>query len=533
LNKNPNENVSDTTSGPIYRPVVLIILDGWGVAPAWGGNAISLANTPFYNYLITNYPNTLLRASGYFVGLPDDEMGNSEVGHLNLGAGRVVPQDSTIINNTIQNNSFFNNPEIKKVMDYTKEQNSRLHLVGLLSDAGVHAQIEHIFALLEFAKREKVEKVFLHLFTDGRDTDSTHALVLISRLEKKIAEIGVGEVVSIVGRYYAMDRDNHWDRIQKAYLLLTQGQGINSTNPLSAISYAYSLGYTDEFIPPLVINNKNSQPKATIQSGDAVIFFNFRADRARELTQAFLAERFEGFKRPKERIKSIYFLTMIPYGGELEAGLTIHNAFGSPHLPHDLAELVSTSGHRQFHLAETEKYAHVTYFFNGGQEEPYAGEDRKMVPSPQVATYDLKPEMSANLVSYELIKALKSDKYNFILTNYANPDMVGHTGNLEAAVRACEVIDQNLAQVIPEALQKNYQIIVTADHGNIEQMVNPRTGLADTQHTTNPVPIIFINNELRSKKIPFKANMVLGNVAPSILKIINLAKPAEMIEPLF
>ena len=504
------------------KPFVLAILDGWGQSPAWGGNAITMAQTPNMDRCWAKFPHTTLKASGGAVGLPGHEMGNSEVGHLNLGAGRVIWQDISRISKTIKSGSFFKNKVLKKTCQFVLDKNSSLHIVGLASDGGVHSHINHLTALLELAKKEKVKSVFVHVLCDGRDTDPSAALSYVSKLKEKMKVLGVGRIATVSGRYYAMDRDKRWDRTEKVYNAMVLGEGPTAKDALSCISHSYAEGKTDEFITPTVIIS-NNKPIAKIKNNDAVIFFNFRADRMRQLTHAFADKKFRNFKR-RALPKNLNLVTMVPYEYEIEIPVKV--IFPIPKkIKNVLTEIISDHNLKQLHIAETEKYAHVTYFFNGGREKPFPGEDRILVPSPRVATYDLKPEMSADGVYKKLIANLT--KYDFIVVNFANPDMVGHTGNMKAAIRAVETVDRYIGQIAEEIKKQKGLMIITADHGNVEKMIDPVTGERDTEHSTSEVPFIIIDGERSFRNLhPGK----LANVAPTILDIMGIEKPAEMDE---
>lgn len=514
----------------IPKPIVLLILDGWGSAPAWGGNAISVAGTPVFDNLWKNYPHATLCASGECVGLPGHERGNSEVGHLNLGCGRAIKQDSSRITDSINDGSFFKNSVLIGAIEHAKKYESNLHLMGLVSDGGIHSLTSHLYALLELCKKLNFNHnhVFIHAFTDGRDSEQMSSLSTISHVLEKCKSLGIGQFASIVGRYFAMDRDDHWERTASVYHAIAEGAGVENSSILGAISSSYNQGVTDEYIKATVIK-KNNKPIATVKNNDSMIFFNFRSDRARQITQAFMSENMQRFKRgPK--IKNLYFVTMIPYGFESELKLDIKSAFMQEEILSPLATVLSNNNLRQYHSAETEKYAHVTYFFNGGIEAPFKGEDRLLVHSPRVATYDLKPEMSIKEVNNNAIQNIKSKKYDFILINFANPDMVGHTGNFKAALIACRIVDEELGKIIKSTLDANGIIIVTADHGNIEQMVNPVTGEPDTEHTRNPVPFILVGNKSSYiSKINLRNGGFLADVAPSVLEFLNINKPKEML----
>ncbi len=502
------------------QPVILIILDGWGIAPPSQGNAVTLAKVPVFNKLTSLYPTMTLQASGEAVGLPWGEMGNSEVGHLNLGAGKIVWQNLPRISRAIKDGSFFNNQVFLKAIEHAKKNQSNLHLIGLISNGAVHSSLEHLYALLEMAAKNKFKNVFIHAILDGRDTPQDSGRVFINELLNKIKKIGVGQIASLSGRFYAMDRDNHWERVEKSYLVMTQGSTEQKfTNPLQAIESSYkNKVYDEEFLP--VVITQNNQSIGQIKDNDATIFFNFRSDRARELTKAFVAKGFKGFKR--EKIKNLFFATMTEY----EKDLPVEIAFPPEKIESPLAKIISDQGFKQFHTAETEKYAHVTFFFNGGCEQAYPGEKRALVPSPRISSYDQKPEMSAPKVAEQVIKALNSDKYQFIIVNFANPDMVGHTGNLKASIKALEVIDELLGQIVDLTLKKDWVSVLVADHGNVEEMINMETGEIDTKHSTYPVPFILINKKLKNKKL--KKDGVLGDIAPTILELLGEKKPPEM-----
>lgn len=495
---------------------MLVILDGWGLAPAGPGNAISMANTPNFDFLWSHYPHLSLAASGEEVGLPAGQIGNSEVGHLNIGAGRVVLQDLPRISNSIKNGSFFKNKVLADTFTYAKKNNKAVHLLGLVSDGGVHSHLSHLLALLEYAKAEKVHEVYIHVFTDGRDVAPKSALKYIAELEKEIKAIGVGKIATVCGRYFSMDRDNRWDRVELAYDAIVSGKGELSDTAQEAISDNYARGVTDEFVRPTVID-----PAGQIADGDAVIFFNLRSDRPREISRALIDSKFAGFKR-KKTLKELYFVTMTEYDASLAVNGVV---FPFEEQKNVLNEVISAEGLKQFHIAETEKYAHVTFFLNGGREKAVAGEDRVLIPSPKVATYDLKPEMSAAGIGEKLLDAI--GRYDFIVVNFANADMVGHTGIVKAAIKACEAVDSELGKVVKKGLQLGYNVIVTADHGNAEKMLN-RDGTPCTAHTTSLVPFILASNE--SHKLRRLAEPRLGNIAPTILDLMEIEKPKEMTE---
>jgi len=499
-------------------PTILIILDGWGLNPKKEGNAVALAKTPVMDNLMANYPWTTLKAHGEAVGLPEGVMGNSEVGHLNLGAGRIVYQDVTRISKAIREGSFFQNPVLTSAMQ--KAKGAKLHLLGLISDGRVHSSMDHIYGLLEMAKRNGLTDVFIHGFTDGRDTPPKSALKYIKEVENYIKEIGVGEFATISGRYYAMDRDTRWERTQLAYEAMVLGEGFKANSAIEAVEQAYARGETDEFIKPTVIT-KNGYSVATIDDKDVVIVFNFRADRVRQITRALTQKDFSYFKRKKWPVLS-QFVCMTEY----DKTFNLPVAFPPEHLKNILGEVLSQQGWQQLRIAETEKYAHVTYFFNGGKEDPFPGEDRCLIPSPrEVPTYDLKPEMSAPQITEELIKRLRSGKYQFIVLNFANGDMVGHTGVLEAAIKACETVDRCLGKIITEINRLKGMAFVTADHGNAEQMIDYETGQPHTAHTLNPVPFIFVKEPVPKLRL---RQGILGDVAPTILTALGLSVPKEM-----
>ncbi|MDL1955505.1 MAG: 2,3-bisphosphoglycerate-independent phosphoglycerate mutase [Candidatus Desulfofervidus auxilii] len=500
-------------------PVVLIILDGWGLNPKKKGNAVALANTPVMDYLMATYPWTTLKAHGEAVGLPEGVMGNSEVGHLNLGAGRIVYQDVTRISKAIKDGNFFKNKILLEAM--ARAKGKKLHLLGLVSDGQVHSSLDHLYALCKLAKEKGVNQVFIHAFTDGRDTPPKSALKYIEDVEENIKNIGVGKIATVSGRYYAMDRDNRWERIKLAYEAIVLGKGFLAKSAIEAVKNAYERGETDEFIKPTVIISDNKEPIATIDDNDVVIVFNFRADRVREITRALTSKDFSYFPRQKWPFLN-YFVCMTEY--DIKFNLPV--AFPPENLKNILGEVISQQGWKQLRIAETEKYAHVTYFFNGGKEKPFPGEERCLIPSPkEVPTYDLKPEMSAPEVTVEFIKRLKTKKYQFIVLNFANGDMVGHTGVLEAAIKACETVDKCLGEILNEIKRQNGIAFVTADHGNAEEMIDDETGQPHTAHTLNPVPFIIVKDPV--PKIKLKSG-ILGDVAPTILHLIGCSIPQEM-----
>ena len=504
------------------RPVVLMILDGYGIANKSFGNAIEIANAGVINNLKNNYPNTLLGASGMSVGLPDGQMGNSEVGHLNMGAGRVVYQDLTRITKEIIDGDFFNNEELLSAVKSAKENNKNLHLYGLLSTGGVHSHITHLYALLEMCKRNGLEKVFIHCFLDGRDVAPTSGADFIKDLSNKIAEIGVGKIATVCGRYYAMDRDNRWDRVEKAYDMLTIGNGEKAENAVDAIKNSYSSGTTDEFVLPTNIL-ENGKPIGLIEKGDSIIFFNFRPDRAREITRAMTVEEFDGFERKTGYLDPVY-VGFSKYDATFEKAKI---AFKKISLDNTLGKYLSDKGYTQLRIAETEKYAHVTFFFNGGVEEPENNEYRDLIPSPKVATYDMQPEMSAYLVTEKVLEEIDKDMFDVIIINYANCDMVGHTGDLDAAVKAVKTVEECVGNLVDKILSKGGSVLITADHGNADKMYEDEVSKKPfTAHTTNIVPFILVSNEYKDAKL--RDGGVLADIAPTLLEVLNVAKPVEM-----
>jgi 2,3-bisphosphoglycerate-independent phosphoglycerate mutase len=502
------------------KPLLLMILDGWGERHACCDNAITSAEPKNFISLEQNYPHTLLKCSGKEVGLPAGLMGNSEVGHLNIGSGRVVYQEISRLFNAIEDHSFFENKEFLKAMEFAQAHNGAVHLMGLLSDGGVHSHIEHIYALLELCAQKQIKSVFVHAFLDGRDVGPKTALGFIESLQGKMRALGCGQIATLGGRYYGMDRDKHWDRIEKAYNALVLGEGKNAANAQAALENSYESRVTDEFVEPVVLVDQHSQPLGLVQDGDAVIFFNFRADRARQITRAFVEQDFNGFNRRKK--PDIYYVCMTQYDVNIDAPV----AFMPQDLTNTLGEVLSQNGLKQLRIAETEKYAHVTFFFNGGVEAANPGEDRILIPSPAVATYNLAPQMSAPQVTQRVLEELDRDYYDVVILNYANADMVGHTGVLEAAVEAVKTVDDCLGQVVDRVLNKNGTVLITADHGNCEMMVSPETGSPFTAHTTSRVPFILVSKEHRNATL--KENGALRDIAPTILSLLDLPIPAEM-----
>ncbi|MFZ5626786.1 MAG: 2,3-bisphosphoglycerate-independent phosphoglycerate mutase [Bacillota bacterium] len=504
---------------PVKQPLALIILDGFGWREEKRGNAIAQANLPYFHQLLREWPWTTLEASGLAVGLPQGQMGNSEVGHLNMGAGRIVYQDFTRISLAIKEKTFFQNEVLKEAMQKAKAAGKAVHLLGLVSDGGVHSHIEHLYALLDLAKAEGVERVYVHAFLDGRDVPPANALEYIRPLEQKLSAIGLGKIATVSGRYYAMDRDKRWERVEKAYAAMVYGEGVTAASAEEAVQSAYNRGETDEFVKPAVIVTEG-KPVATVKAGDTMIFFNFRPDRARQLTRAFVDQEFSGFER-RQGYFPVYFVCMTEYDATIPAPV----AFPPQSLKNTLGEVLAAHGKTQLRIAETEKYAHVTFFFNGGVEIPNPGEDRLLIPSPKVATYDQKPEMSAFEVTAELLKELEQDKYDVIILNYANPDMVGHTGDMEATIKAVEAVDQCLAQVVPAILKRGGAVLITGDHGNADCKRDDE-GNVLTSHTTSPVPFVLVSPEHKEAKL--RADGKLADVAPTILELMGLPQPEEM-----
>ncbi len=501
------------------KPIVLMILDGYGLNDKKEGNAVANAITPNINGLMKDYPFVKGYASGMAVGLPDGQMGNSEVGHINMGAGRIVYQELTRITKEIIDGDFFKNEGLLEAINNCKKNNSDLHLFGLLSDGGVHSHITHVYGLLELAKKEGIENVYVHAFLDGRDTAPTSGKEFVASLVSKMKELEIGEVASVTGRYYAMDRDNRWDRVEIAYNALVKGEGDMASDPVKAIEDSYEEGINDEFVKPTVIT-KDGSPIAKIKDKDSVIFFNFRPDRAREITRTFCDDNFDGFEREK-RIETTFVCFT-------EYDVTIANklvAFSKVSLTNTFGEFLADNNMTQARIAETEKYAHVTFFFNAGVEEPNKGEDRILVKSPKVATYDLQPEMSAYEVSDKLVEAIKSDKYDVIVVNFANPDMVGHTGFMDAAIKAVEAVDDCVGRAVSAIKEVDGTMFICADHGNAEQLVDYTTNEAFTAHTINPVPFILVNADPSYK---LKEDGCLADIIPTLIDLMGMEKPVEM-----
>ncbi|MBA2879984.1 2,3-bisphosphoglycerate-independent phosphoglycerate mutase [Desulfosalsimonas propionicica] len=499
---------------------LLLILDGWGLGPAGPDNALSVANTPFLDRLMETCPHTYLECTGPAVGLPEGVMGNSEVGHLNIGAGRVVYQVLLRIDLAIRDGSFFENPALAEIMQTVRDKGSALHLMGLASDAGVHSQLAHLFALVEMAGRYGLERVYIHPILDGRDTPPDSGVGYVGRIQEKLENHPYAKIATLCGRYYAMDRDTRWDRTRMAYELYTLGQGEPETDPVRAAKNAYARGETDEFVKPVVITDGQGGPMGTVADDDGIIFYNFRPDRARQITRAFTEEPFEPFERTKQPKLSGY-VTMTQFDESFDLPV----AFGPVHLTNIVGEVISKNGLHQLRMAETEKYAHVTYFFNGGEETPFENEDRKLIPSPrQVRTYDEKPEMSAYEVAEEAVARLDSEKYDLIVINFANMDMVGHTGVMEAAVKAAEAVDACANKVVTCAREHGYISLVTADHGNSDQLREP-DGSPHTAHTMNPVPFVLCGQGLSGTNLQ---HGVLGDIGPTIFYLMGIDQPEEM-----
>jgi 2,3-bisphosphoglycerate-independent phosphoglycerate mutase len=505
------------------RPVVLIIRDGWGYNPNAcedKSNAIRMADTPVDDMLMREYPHCLIHTSGRSVGLPEGTMGNSEVGHQNLGAGRVVPQESVRLSIAIEDGSFFENEVFLELIKYVKEHSGRLHLLGLCSDIGVHSLLDHLYGLLELAKRNGIENTFIHAFTDGRDSPPDSGAGYIKQIEKKASEIGVGRIATVIGRFYAMDRDSRWDRVQRAYECMRFGKGHKAKSAAEAIGQSYEKDVTDEFIEPTCIVNEQNEPVGIIGDGDGVVFFNFRGDRPREITRVFVQDDFKEFTRATK--PDIFFVCMTEYDATIPAAVAFPKP---PKMKNILGAYWSSLGLKQFRCAETEKYAHVTFFFNDYTEKPFPGEDRQIVPSPRVRTYDLKPEMSAYEVADVLLERLDSSKYDIIVTNFANPDMVGHTGILEAAMKAAEAVDQCIGKVLEKVKSMGGAAIVTADHGNFEKM-SDGPDKPHTAHTVGDVPLIVFDE--RYKKCRLRDGGTLADVGPTLLEMMGLPQPQEM-----
>src|ERR1700728_2606158 len=505
------------------KPLVLAILDGWGYRAERDANAIAQARKPNYDRLLREFPNTLLHASDHFVGLPEGQMGNSEVGHLNIGAGRIVRMDMTRIDVLIANKQLQNVPLFRQAMERGRQR--QLHFLGLVSDGGVHSHIQHLFALLEMAKQQKVEKVFVHCFMDGRDTPPNSGRDFVRQLQQKMRELQVAEIATLVGRYYAMDRDNRWERMELAYRAIVHGEAETRTSdPIAALQKSYEQDVTDEFIKPIVVTKgegPSAVPIGLIHDDDAVIFFNYRADRARQMTYALAAPDFDKFADP-ERPKNLFYVGMTQYDKKWP---WLQYVIGPEKLEHILAQVFADIDYKNLRCAETEKYAHVTYFFNGGVEKPFPGEERILVPSPKVPTYDLKPEMSAAGIAETVVHAIEKAEFDAIIMNFANADMVGHSGNLEATIQAVEAVDAGLAKIYQTLQARGGTWMITADHGNAEMMVDPKNGEPHTYHTTNPVPFILLAEDGQTRLAPGGS---LRDIAPTMLGVLGVAEPIEM-----
>ncbi|WP_034888977.1 2,3-bisphosphoglycerate-independent phosphoglycerate mutase [Gillisia sp. Hel_I_29] len=497
------------------KKVILMILDGWGVTQDPKISAVAQAKTPFFNSLLEKYPNGELLTHGMNVGLPEGQMGNSEVGHMNLGAGRIVYQDLAKINLAVKNNSLIEEPVLEQAFNYAKTNNKPIHFMGLLSDGGVHSHINHLKGLLSAAEKFGVKEKYVHAFTDGRDVDPRSGKGFIADLDDHLNKTN-SKLASIIGRYFAMDRDNRWERVEKAYDLIVKGEGEKTQDALQAIQNSYDKDVTDEFIEPIVLTDSNGNPVATLKDDEVVIFFNFRTDRGRQLTEALTQEDYSEYEM---KTMPLYFVTLTKYDDTFN---NINVVFSKDNIKTTLGEVLEYTGKSQIRIAETEKYPHVTFFFNGGREKPFKGEKRIMVNSPKVATYDLQPEMSAYEIRDKIIPEINSGDPDFICLNFANPDMVGHTGVMEAAIKACEVVDECAKDVVEAAIENDYTVIVIADHGNSEVMINP-DGSPNTSHTTNPVPFIMVDKDIKSIK-----DGKLGDIAPTILELMGITKPELM-----
>jgi len=502
------------------KPVVLMILDGWGSRDACRDNAITQANPINFYSLRDKYPHTLLECSGYAVGLPRGQMGNSEVGHLNIGAGRVVYQEITRISKAIEDSSFYNNQEFMRALDFAREHKGKVHLMGLLSDGGVHSELTHLYALLKLCQDHHVERVFIHGFLDGRDVAPKSAMDYVNALELKMKEIGVGQIATLGGRFYGMDRDNRWERIEKAYNAMVMGEGIKAATAQAAIIASYEARVTDEFMEPVIIVDASGQAIGEIEDGDSIIFFNFRADRARQISHTLVDKDMEKFQR--RSLPATHFVCMTQYDADLPASV----AFMPQNLNHTLGEVLASKGIKQLRIAETEKYAHLTFFFNGGVEDANPGEERILIPSPKVATYNLQPEMSAREITERTLTEMDRDYYDVIIMNYANADMIGHTGILPATIEAIKVLDECLARIVDRVIQKEGVVMITADHGNAEKMICPETGSPFTAHTTNKVPFVLVADTYKGQQL--RQDGSLRDIAPTMLSLMGLEIPEEM-----
>ena len=505
------------------KPIVLTVLDGWGYSPETKGNAIYLARKPNYDELLRKFPSTLIHTAGPYVGLPAGQMGNSEVGHLNIGAGRIVHMDITRLDRAIESGEFFRNELLLKAMQRGRER--QLHLLGLVSDGGVHSHVHHVFALLRMACESKVERVFIHAFLDGRDTPPNSGIDYLRQLQQRMREYGIGRIATVIGRYYAMDRDNRWERIEKAYRAVVHGEAEQrSSDPIEAVRRSYELGVTDEFVHPVIITTgagAATQPVGPVRDDDAVIFFNFRADRARQMTRALAEPGFDKFADPK-RPKNLFLVAMTQYE---KTWPWLQYVLEPEQVEHILAQVFAEMSLRNLRVAETEKYAHVTYFFNGGVEKPFGGEERILVPSPKVATYDLKPEMSAAGIADNVVHAIEKGAFDAIVMNFANADMVGHSGKLAAAIQAVEAVDACLGRIYQALRPRGGAWILTADHGNAETMIDPTTGGPHTYHTTNPVPFVLMTE---GDRVQLRSGGALQDIAPTLLSLLGVPQPAEM-----
>lgn len=504
----------------LTKPMLLMILDGWGCRTSKEGNAIVQASLPNFRGLLAKYPYTTLQASGEAVGLPEGQMGNSEVGHLNIGAGRVVYQELTRITKAIETGEMENNPVLNEAIRQAAKNQKALHLMGLVSDGGVHSHISHLFALLDLAKARGLEKVFVHAFLDGRDVLPESAKGYLTQLENKLRELGIGKIASVSGRYYVMDRDQRWERLEKGYRVLIYGEGQKAAGALAAVDQSYDRRAIDEFVLPTAIIDADGNPVGKIEDGDSVIFFNFRADRAREITRAMVDEDFVGFDRPNR--PKVHYVCLTEYDGTIDAPV----AFPPQNLENTLGEILSNHGIRQLRIAETEKYAHVTFFFNGGVEDPLPNEDRCLIPSPKVATYNLQPEMSAREVTQAFLDRLEKQAFDFAVLNFANPDMVGHTGVFDATIQAVEVVDECVGRIVEAMLRREGTVLITADHGNAEAKIDLDTGLPLTAHTIDPVPCILIGPQTAG--VSLREGGALCDIAPTFLKLLGIEQPPEM-----
>ena len=500
------------------KPLALIIADGLGINENAEGNAVYQADTPFFDKLNKEYPHSILKPSGEAVGLPEGQMGNSEVGHLNIGAGRIVYQDFTRINKAVEEKHLLDNEALKKAVDHAKENDGALHLIGLLSDGGVHSHIKHLFGLIEMADRAGLEKVYIHPILDGRDTPPSSGTGYLKELQEELDRVGTGKIATVSGRYYTMDRDNRWERTKKSYDMLVLGEGNKAEDAIKAVEASYAEDVEDEFVVPTVIT-ENGKPVGPMNDHDSVIFFNFRADRARQITEALTIDGFEGFEREPEHPEDLYYVTMTEYDEDFDLPV----AFEPVEIEDGLGDVLSREGLKQLRIAETEKYAHVTFFFNGGVEEPNQGEDRILIPSPQVATYEMQPEMSAYKVTDKLLEKIEAEEYDVIILNYANIDMVGHTGFMDAAIEAVETVDECLSKIVPAILEKGGQALITADHGNGEKM-KEEDGSPFTAHTSNIVPLYYVGGP-KNKGI---ASGKLADLAPTMLEILGIEQPEKM-----